>query len=139
MSEAPRVEPLPVPPWFVARPALFSLLDGALDHRVTAVVAARGYGKSTAMSAWGLANGAAWYTCGPGDDGASVLAPGVVDALRRRLPALGTDLADAVAASGNNDDPGRPELLAGLIGAALERIVPLPLVLDAAEWLGREG
>ena len=75
--DAPNLQPPPVPPWFVARPRLVALLQEALRHRLTAVVAGPGYGKSTIVAAWARP-WAARGTPGPGDASVSALGRGLV-------------------------------------------------------------
>lgn len=138
---APRVLPPPIPPWYVSRPRLIALLQDALRHRVTTVVAGPGFGKSTILAAWAPAVGCAWYTATPGDASVSTLARGLVQALRQRLPVLSEDLGGSVLAGGRGDDPGHGELLAGAISEFLDPLLrtELPLVIDGAEHLGPNG
>lgn len=57
-----------VPRWAVPRPALEKLLDGALEGRLTTVVAGPGFGKTTLLAAWEEKQPCGcWYSLGRED------------------------------------------------------------------------
>jgi len=73
---------------WVARPELLAVLDGALGRRLTTVVAGPGCGKTTLLASWARTKPCAWYTLTSADGDLPVLARGLSDALRVRLPGL---------------------------------------------------
>ena len=77
------------------REALQARLDQVPRRRLTSVVAGAGFGKSTLLATWAEGHEVAWYTLDAADDTLSRLGPGIVDALRLRIPDLPADLASA--------------------------------------------
>ncbi|WP_344100728.1 BTAD domain-containing putative transcriptional regulator [Myceligenerans crystallogenes] len=127
--------------WSQLRPALDRRLDGALTHRLTTLVAAAGYGKSTVLSAWVRAVGGAAHRIGPGDRDLTTFSGGVIAALRLRVPALPSEIATAVGAplgpDAVADESARAGALAGAVSEALGAHLTgsLVLVLDGLEGI----
>jgi DNA-binding SARP family transcriptional activator len=86
------------PSWSQPRPDLDRRLDRALTHRLTTLIAAAGYGKSTVLAAWARAVGGATYHIGPADRDLTRFSSGVISALRLRAPALTSEIVTAVDA-----------------------------------------
>jgi ATP/maltotriose-dependent transcriptional regulator MalT len=142
---APRVHtpsvklvPPKLPGRFLRREPLEQRLDAAASHRLTAVVAAAGFGKSTQLAARALANGWSWYTIDGADAVPSVLAQGLGDALRRRFAGL----EDAVATAGTS---GGEQAVADHFAASLAHALEgrlsddFILVVDDVHELGRDA
>ncbi|MBE1877299.1 BTAD domain-containing putative transcriptional regulator [Myceligenerans pegani] len=127
--------------WSQPRPGLDRRLDGALTHRLTTLVAAAGYGKSTVLSAWVRAVGGAAYRIGPADQELTGLSGGVISALRLRAPALPSEIVTAVDAPLGPDavagESARASALAGALSEALGAHLTgsLVLVLDGLEGI----
>src|SRR6185436_934243 len=139
-SRTQRVKLIPpkLPSRFLAREALERRLDAAATHRVTAVVAAAGFGKSTHLAARALANDWSWYTLDASDSAPGVLAQGLADALRRRVP----ELEDAVVPTATSvDERAAADSLAVGLSQALDRTLSdeLVLVIDDVHELGRDA
>ncbi|HET6775184.1 MAG TPA: BTAD domain-containing putative transcriptional regulator [Acidimicrobiales bacterium] len=128
----------------IARPRLERRLDGALDRRLTCVVAGAGFGKTTLVSGWAATTPramSAWHGLTAGDRTLTVVVRAVTDALRLCVPELPADLV--AAASGprgpdtGTDEAGRAQAYAGRICEALaaHRGRDVVLVLDDAEAL----
>ena len=128
----------------IARPRLERRLDGALDRRLTCVVAGPGFGKTTLVSGWAATTPramSAWHGLTAGDRTLTVVVRAVTDALRLCVPELPADLV--AAASGprgpdtGTDEAGRAQAYAGRICEALaaHRGRDVVLVLDDAEAL----
>jgi DNA-binding SARP family transcriptional activator len=128
----------------IARPRLERRLDGALDRRLTCVVAGAGFGKTTLVSGWAATTPramSAWHGLTPGDRTLTVVVRAVTDALRLCVPGLPADLV--AAASGprgpdtGTDEAGRAQAYAGRICEALaaHRGRDVVLVLDDVEAL----
>ncbi|MEU4392816.1 tetratricopeptide repeat protein [Kribbella sp. NPDC023855] len=120
----------------VARPRLTKLLDEGVRRRLLTVVADAGFGKSTLLDSWAAERHCAWYTVRAEDRSLAAMVTGLVDALRRQVPALSTVLAaelqgprgpDADAEQGT-----RALAYAALLADALEQNLSgdLVLVLD---------
>lgn len=77
----------------VARPRLTALLDEGTRRRLLTVVADAGFGKSTLLSSWAADHPCAWYTVRAEDRSLATMVSGLVDALRRQVPALPPVLA----------------------------------------------
>jgi ATP/maltotriose-dependent transcriptional regulator MalT/DNA-binding SARP family transcriptional activator len=77
----------------VARPRLTKLLSEGARRRLLTVVADAGFGKSTLLSAWAAERPCAWYTVRAEDRSLAAMVTGLVDALRRQVPALSAVLA----------------------------------------------
>ena len=139
-TRTPRVKLVPPrrPERFLPREALNSRLDGAPAHRLTAVVAAAGFGKSMQLAANALANDWCWYAVDASDSAAPVLAQGLADALRSRLPEL-EDVAVPQATAA--DDASVPDSLAAGLARAVEDCLSedLVLVVDDVHELGRDA
>ena len=75
-------------PAVLPRAAVESRLEEARDRRLTLVTAASGMGKTTLLAGWARRRGCAWYTVGPEDRDPAVFARGLLEAARRRVPAL---------------------------------------------------
>lgn len=120
----------------VARPRLTQLLDEGARRRLLTVVADAGFGKSTLLGSWAAERPCAWYTVRAEDRSLAAMVTGLVEALRRQVPALSTVLAaelqgprgpDADAEQGT-----RALAYAALLADALEQNLSgdLVLVLD---------
>ena len=122
--------------WSHPRPDLDRRLDGALTHRLTTLIAAAGYGKSTVLSAWARAVGGATYRIGPADRDLTKFSSGVISALRLRAPALTSEIVTAVDAplgpGAVADESARAGALASAVSETLHAHLTgsLVLVLD---------
>jgi DNA-binding SARP family transcriptional activator/predicted negative regulator of RcsB-dependent stress response len=134
----------PLQPSTIARPRLEQRLDGALDRRLTSVVAGAGFGKTTVLSRWAATTPraiSAWHGLTAGDRTLTVVVRAVTDALRLCVPGLPTDLVAAVSGprgpDTGTDEVGRAQAYAGRICEALAAHQPreLVLVLDDVEAL----
>ncbi|MFG1709697.1 BTAD domain-containing putative transcriptional regulator [Nonomuraea sp. M3C6] len=123
--------------WVRPRPALDRRLDGALTHRLTSLVAATGYGKSTALAGWSQAVGAVLHRLGPADRDLPTLAGAVAAALSSQVPGLPADLVTAAQAplGPDADELSRAAALAGALAEALARRLrrALALVFDGID------
>jgi ATP/maltotriose-dependent transcriptional regulator MalT/DNA-binding SARP family transcriptional activator len=139
-GRTPKVKLVPprVPASYVPRPALEGTLDGAIDHRLTAVIAGAGFGKSTHVACRALDNGWAWYTIDRGDASLRAIGNGLAAALKRRLPGLREPV---VPGGAGRDDRAAAETLASALAQALEDELSgdLVLVVDDVHELGRES
>ncbi|MDP9067809.1 MAG: hypothetical protein M3N53_05620 [Actinomycetota bacterium] len=141
-----RLTPPPASPWLLERPALASRLDGSLGARLTTVVAGAGFGKTTALSSWAAGRRCSWYTLGSEDREVGVLANGLVEALRVRVPSLPPDTA-AAAGSGRGPKLDESDIMRGrawgaLLSGALQEHLRRDLVLvldDVHELEGAEA
>ena len=77
----------------VARPRLAGLLDEGARRRLLTVVADAGFGKSTLLGSWAAQRPCAWYTVRAEDRSLAAMVTGLVEALRRQVPALSDVLA----------------------------------------------
>lgn len=77
----------------VARPRLAGLLDEGARRRLVTVVADAGFGKSTLLGSWAAQRPCAWYTVRAEDRSLAAMVTGLVEALRRQVPALSDVLA----------------------------------------------
>ena len=133
-----KLVPPRLPSRFVRRGELERRLDQAATRRVTAVVAAAGFGKSTHLAARALANEWCWYTVDGDDAAPSVLAEGLADALRRQL----SDLGDAhVPTATAVDERAAADSLAAVLSRMLEDRLSedIVLVIDDVHELGRDA
>lgn len=127
--------------WTQLRPDLDRRLDGALTHRLTTLIAAAGYGKSTALAAWARAVGAASYRLSATDQDLTKFVAGVITALRLRMPAVTSDIVAAVDAPRGPDavadELTRASALASSISENMGEHLAgnLVLVLDGLECL----
>ena len=94
-----RLRPPVAPSPHIRRDRLVAVLDGALERRLTIVVAGAGFGKSTVLSDWAGEVNCAWYTTSADDASLAGFARGLADALRLRVPALPVDAAGPVTAT----------------------------------------
>ena len=145
MTLRTKILPAPVAPAALPRAALQRRLDEALQRRLTTVVAGAGFGKSTLLAAWAQRHDVAWYTLGAEDAALSTLGPGLVDALRLRVPDLPVDLAatpgSARGPDASADEGARADAFAAALSEALQERLrgPLALVLDDLHALAPEG
>jgi ATP/maltotriose-dependent transcriptional regulator MalT/DNA-binding SARP family transcriptional activator len=145
MTLRTKILPAPVAPATLPRAALQARLDQALSRRVTTVIAGAGFGKSTLLAAWAERHDVAWYTLGPEDAALSTLGPGLVDALRLRVPDLPVDLAatpgSARGPDASTDESARADAFAAALSEALQERLgrPLALVLDDLNALAPGG
>lgn len=119
------------------RPRLEAMLDGALAHRLTVLVADTGFGKTTLLASWSAGIHAIGYSLTKGDADLTRLWRRLVRALRRRLPDLPGLWASTEAVRGPasaHSDSVRPQAMAELLGDALAQRLTrdLVLVLDDA-------
>ncbi len=143
MTRATKIVPPVLPAWSIPRPSLEERLDEALARRLTTVVAGAGFGKSTVLSRWSSAAGGAWYTLDERDADLGTFARGLVAALRRRVPDLPEDLADAFDPRSHvqPEERTRIEAIAAHLSEALETGLDhdLALVLDDVHLLQDDG
>ncbi|GAA3622405.1 LuxR C-terminal-related transcriptional regulator [Nonomuraea rosea] len=120
-----------------SRPALDRRLDGALTHRLTSLVAATGYGKSTALAGWSADVGAVLHRLGPADRDLPTLAGAVAAALSAKVPGLPADLVTTAQAplGPDADELSRAAALAGALAESLTRRLRrgLALVFDGID------
>jgi len=130
-TPATKILPPALPAAWVERPELLARLEGALQRRLTTVVAGPGYGKSTLLANWAAAVRASWYGLEREDAALPVFVRGLVEALRLRLPGLPSDVAAAVdAGPGPDGDEGaRADGIAAVLGEVLEQQLGSDLVL----------
>ena len=119
----------PPRPGLVPRPRLIERLNGGLNHKLTLVSAAAGFGKTTLVSEWlaGSAYPAAWLSLDEGDnDPYRFLAYGVA-ALQTIMPTVGTGVLAVLHAP-------QPPPVEVLLTTLLNELAALPqhftLVLD---------
>jgi ATP/maltotriose-dependent transcriptional regulator MalT/DNA-binding SARP family transcriptional activator len=145
MTLRTKILPAPVAPAALPRERLQARLDQALGRRVTTVIAGAGFAKSTLLAAWAQRHDVAWYTLGPEDAALSTLGPGLVDALRLRVPDLPVDLAatpgTARGPDASADERARADAFAAALSEALQERLrrPLALVLDDVHALAPDG
>ncbi|MGI9255142.1 MAG: hypothetical protein ACR2J8_15475, partial [Thermomicrobiales bacterium] len=126
----------PVAPGFSRRARLDALLDAAVEHALTEVIAGGGFGKTTLLAAWARQNASsravAWLTLDPADADLRRFAAHVAAAIRQAapgsLPALDLLL--------NGARPPDPETIADLIAdGLLDLPAPLALIIDDVQAL----
>lgn len=129
------------PDALLPRPRLESALDGALSRRLTSLTGGAGTGKTTLLTQWSGRKAVAWHTVTAGDPSLSVMARGVLDALRLQVPDLSPDLFLAVE-GGRGPDSGTTESdRADALAAELSRDLQtrlkkdLVLILDDLQHL----
>jgi ATP/maltotriose-dependent transcriptional regulator MalT/DNA-binding SARP family transcriptional activator len=124
----------------IARPALVGRLQDVLNRRLTTVVAAAGYGKSTLLASWWELAPCAWYTADPTDREMPSLARRLLDALRLRVPELHSALALAVEgfSSPEADLSAHADALGSRLAQRLEEhlAADLVLIIDDVDELG---
>ena len=122
------------------RPRLEARLDAAATHRLTLIVAAAGYGKTTLLRSWSERVYVVWHTVAEADRAPGALARHVVDALQLRVPDLSADLLVAATRLRGlgTDDESRAEAYAAALGEALDAGLQrgLVLVLDDVQEIG---
>jgi len=145
-ATTPKLSPPASPVALLRRERLLTLLSGALDRRLTTVIAEAGYGKSTLLADFAAGQHCAWYGCSAEDASLAVLARGIVDALRLRVPALPLDVSGAITAAGGagveRDEAARARGVAALVSEALQAELHRDLVLvldDVHELAGAAG
>ena len=139
----PRSRPHPEP--HLRRARLESLLDEAANRRLTVVTGGAGTGKTTLLLQWIGRKPAVWHTATPGDTSLSVLARGILDKLRLKVPDLSPELFLAIEGGrGPETEAGesdRADSLAAELSRELEARLTrhLYLVLDDMHVLSRRG
>lgn len=132
-TAASRLSPPALPAPFLRRERLLRTLDGALERRLTTVVADAGFGKSTLLADWVADLNCAWYNAAAEDASLAAFTRGVSDALRLRVPALTVGHAgSAVGTPGPGaelDEPGRARGFAATLCEALQAQLRRDLVL----------
>src|SRR6266516_2069176 len=128
---ATKLVPPPSPPSLIPRPRLEARLGEALERRLTVVVAAAGFGKSTLLATWAGSVNSAWYGLTGEDAALGTLLRGAHAALRLRVPGLPSDLAGVFAAPGPDaahDEVGRAQAAAAALSQALQEQLTRDLV-----------
>lgn len=127
----------------IHRPRLEALLDRALGHRLTLVIAETGFGKSTLLRSWCTGINATMHVIAREDRDLSRFSGAVVDALRLRVPDLPRGITvsiDAGERSPENDGAAdsRTDAAAEALGSALAQHLfrDVTLVLDNVDALG---
>lgn len=118
--------------WVQPRPDLERRLDAALTHRLTTVVAADGYGKSTLLEGWITAVDGVFHRFTRRDRDITRLAHGLRAVCRLRVPDLPSDAAKPAGALGPKahvDDTARASAMAGALAEALGTHCERDLVL----------
>ena len=121
MTDSGRTAPPAQPPWYADRPRLRAALDEILSHRLTAVVAGAGFGKTSLLSAWATDNAAAWLTVERGDRALASLVPSLASAVRRRAPGLAIDPAASLGGASEGESADRAEVVAASLLESIER------------------
>ena len=121
------------------RPRLEQRLDEAFGKRLTVVVAGAGFGKTTLVGAWTEELASAWHTVSSQDRALATFAAGVGAAVRPHVGELPDELGGALA--GTRETLAHGELLAGLLGEAVEKTAAadVMLVLDDVHELRTSG
>jgi ATP/maltotriose-dependent transcriptional regulator MalT/DNA-binding SARP family transcriptional activator len=120
----------------VDRPRLTALLDEGAQRRLLTVVADAGFGKSTLLGSWAAKRPCAWYTVRAEDRSLAAMVSGLVEAVRRQVPALSAILAAELhgprGPDADAEQDTRALAYAGVLADALEQNVDgdLVLVLD---------
>ncbi|TCN35535.1 ATP/maltotriose-dependent transcriptional regulator MalT [Kribbella orskensis] len=120
----------------VVRPRLFALLDEGSRRRLLTVVADAGFGKSTLLGSWAAERPCAWYTVRAEDRPLAAMVTGLVESLRRQVPALSEVLAAELQGPRGPDADAEQETralaYAAVLADALEQHLDgdLVLVLD---------
>ena len=145
MDQTPVAKMLPParPAGCIARPALVERLEEVVNRRLTTVVAAAGYGKSTLLASWWEKAPCAWYTADRTDREMPSLARRLTDSLRLRVPELRSQLALAVEGfSGPEADlSAHADALGSRLAQVLEEHVAgdRVLIIDDVDELGASG
>ena len=120
----------------VVRPRLVALLDEGSRRRLLTVVADAGFGKSTLLGSWAAERPCAWYTVRAEDRSLAAMVTGLVESLRRQVPALSEVLAPELQGPRGPDADAEQETralaYAAVLADALEQHLDgdLVLVLD---------
>ena len=139
----PSSRPHPEP--HLRRARLESLLDEVSTRRLTVVTGGAGTGKTTLLLQWIGRKPVVWHTATPGDASLSVLARGILDKLRLKVPDLSPELFLAIEGGrGPETEAGesdRADSLAAELSRDLEARLTrhLYLVLDDMHVLSRRG
>jgi DNA-binding SARP family transcriptional activator/predicted negative regulator of RcsB-dependent stress response len=121
------------------RERLEDLLDEAFGRRLTTVVAAPGYGKSTLVAQWAVDLDAAWYATESSDASVTVFGRGLVASLRTRVADLPNDFEQFGKLGGSGkEERRRAETFGEAFSQCLyERLShDLLLIIDDAHELG---
>jgi ATP/maltotriose-dependent transcriptional regulator MalT/DNA-binding SARP family transcriptional activator len=138
-----RSRPHPEPQ--LRRARLEALLDEAATRRLTVVTGGAGTGKTTLLLQWLGRRPAVWHSATPGDTSLSVLARGILDKLRLKVPDLSPELFLAIEGGrGPETEAGesdRADSLAAELSRELEARLNrhLFLVIDDMHVLSRRG
>ena len=112
------------------RPRVAARLADALDHRLTVVHAAAGYGKSTALAALAAEHPpAAWYHLAAEDAEPLVFMEHLLYSLRLALPELSNASQAALEAGSAAAGEARWTAAVAVLADQLHRAAPLPLLL----------
>src|SRR4249920_1773181 len=119
------------------RPRLEARLDAAATHRLTLIVAAAGYGKTTLLRSWSERVHVVWHTVAEADRAPGALARHVVDALQLRVPDLSADLLVAATRLRGlgTDDESRAEAYAAALGEALDAVQEIGAAREASRFV----
>ncbi|ADB31189.1 transcriptional activator domain protein [Kribbella flavida DSM 17836] len=117
----------------VARPRLTALLEEGVQRRLLTVVADAGFGKSTLLGSWAAERPCAWYTVRAEDRSLAAVVSGLVESLRRQVPALSTVLTAELQGPRGPDADAEQETralaYAAVLAEALEQNLTADLVL----------
>ncbi len=134
-----------IQPSSLRRARLEHRLDAGLAHRLTAIVAGVGSGKTVMLRHWAQDRPVAWHTVSSADAELANLVRSILDALRLRLPKLSSELSLAVEGAlgpdGGNDG-GRAEGLAALVCEEMSTVMSnreVVLILDDIHRLSKAG
>jgi LuxR family maltose regulon positive regulatory protein len=140
---ATKLAPPRLPTALVVRERLLLQLDVALDHRLTLLSAAAGWGKTTLLSAWTsrYPHQVAWLSLDELDNELTHFWVALIAALRRivpRVPALGTV---ALVMLQSREPPPLSAILTALLNdlASLAEGAPLLLILDDYHMIDDEA
>src|SRR5262249_45259598 len=128
---------------YVDRPRLRAVLELALEHRLTLVVAGPGYGKTTLLARWAAETERARSIASPRAS-LPAFAGEIARALFDAEPRLGEQVAETVRRSvhGGGDSRTSAEALAAAVGRALDEELlrdDVAVVVDDVHELGRTG
>lgn len=123
----------------LSRPRLEELSGRAMAARVTVITAGAGFGKTTLLDRWAEPTRAAQMTLTSADRSLVGLARRLVDALRLRVPGIGSTVLADLDTGGGDYDAGidRAANHAAFLADALDRHLtrPLLLILDGLHEL----
>jgi LuxR family transcriptional regulator, maltose regulon positive regulatory protein len=114
-------------PTLIARPRLDELIEGAVQHALTVVLAPAGYGKTNALGFWARRTGrsVAWLSLDRSDNHPARFVEHVLGSLEAALPAMGTRTRSALQSGAPVSETA--DLLIDDLSALAE---PAVLVLD---------